>query len=169
MKIYYHYSPLNLNIFYASSCRVGLAVTNYSLSVICTFTSARKDICRLIMYFCRVKVLECSAKEDYNIKEIFRCFLTLSRILPTGGDDSSGGLKRRSSAYVSASSKNKAGRRTGSPALEPTGSSVASTAEGAAGGTEVARSKPRSRSLIRRSSRKTKQQMRDAHDDCNVS
>lgn len=116
-----------------------------------------------------MKVLECSAKDDYNIKEIFRCFLTLSRILPTGGDDSSGGLKRRSSAYVSASSKNKGGRRTGSPALESTGSSVASSAEGAAGGIEVTRSKPRSRSLIRRSSRKTKQQMRDAHDDCNIS
>jgi hypothetical protein len=113
-----------------------------------------------------VKVLECSAKDDYNIKDIFRCFLTLSRILPAGGDDSSGGLKRRSSAYVSASSKNKAGRRTGSPATEP---SAAASSEGAAGGLEVTRSKPRSRSLIRRSSRKAKQQMRDAHDDCNIS
>ena len=118
---------------------------------------------------CRVKVLECSAKDDYNIKEIFRCFLTLSRILPAGGDDSSGGLKRRSSAYVSASSKNKAGRRTGSPAVESTGTSAAASSEGATGGLEVTRSKPRSRSLIRRSSRKAKQQMRDAHDDCNIS
>lgn len=133
------------------------------------FTSASKDDFRVRLCFCRVKVLECSAKDDFNIKEIFRCFLTLSRILPTSGDDSSGGLKRRSSAYVSASSKNKAGRRTGSPALESTASSVASSAEGAAGGIEVTRSKPRSRSLIRRSSRKTKQQMRDAHDDCNIS
>jgi hypothetical protein len=116
-----------------------------------------------------VKVLECSAKDDYNIKEIFRCFLALSRILPAGGDDSSGGLKRRSSAYVSASSKNKAGRRTGSPALESTGTSAAASSEGATGGLEVSRSKPRSRSLIRRSSRKAKQQMRDAHDDCNIS
>jgi hypothetical protein len=113
--------------------------------------------------------MECSAKDDYNIKEIFRSFLTLSRILPAGADDSSGGLKRRSSAYVSASSKNKGGRRSGSPALESTGTSAASTAEGAAGGLEVTRSKPRSRSLIRRSSRKTKQQMRDAHGDCSVS
>jgi hypothetical protein len=121
------------------------------------------------LHACRVKVLECSAKDDYNIKEIFRCFLTLSRILPTGGDDSSGGLKRRSSAYVSASSKSKGSRRTGSPALESTGASAAASTEGAAGGLEVNRSKPRSRSLIRRSSRKTKQQMRDAHDDCSVS
>ncbi|KDR14940.1 GTP-binding protein Di-Ras1 [Zootermopsis nevadensis] len=117
----------------------------------------------------RVKVLECSAKDDYNIKEIFRCFLTLSRILPAGGDDSSGGLKRRSSAYVSASSKSKGGRRTGSPASESMGASAAASTEGATGGLEVTRSKPRSRSLIRRSSRKTKQQMRDAHDDCSVS
>lgn len=123
----------------------------------------------VVLCFCRVKVLECSAKDDYNIKEIFRCFLTLSRILPTGGDDSSGGLKRRSSAYVSASSKNKGGRRTGSPALESTGANAAASTEGATGGLEVTRSKPRSRSLIRRSSRKTKQQMRDAHDDCSVS
>ena len=32
--------------------------------------------------FTRVKVLECSAKDDYNIMEIFRTFVTLSRILP---------------------------------------------------------------------------------------
>lgn len=53
----------------------------------------------------RAKVLECSAKDDYNIKEIFKTLLTLSRILPKGDDDSSTGLKRRSSAYVSATSK----------------------------------------------------------------
>lgn len=36
--------------------------------------------------------------------------------------------------------------------------------------TEEVKSKPRSRSLIRRASRKTKQQIRDAHaDDCNIS
>ncbi|KAF2885482.1 hypothetical protein ILUMI_20690 [Ignelater luminosus] len=59
----------------------------------------------------RVKVLEVSAKDDINIKEIFRSFLTLSRIFPKDADDS--GLKRRSSAYVSAS---KGGRRAESPA-----------------------------------------------------
>jgi hypothetical protein len=36
--------------------------------------------------------------------------------------------------------------------------------------TEAIKSKPRSRSLIRRTSRKTKQQIREAHaDDCNIS
>lgn len=62
----------------------------------------------------RVKVLECSAKDEINIKEIFRTFLTLSRIFPKDAEDS-GGLKRRSSAYVSAS---KGGRRAVSPAPE---------------------------------------------------
>lgn len=108
-----------------------------------------------------MKVLECSAKDDINIKEIFRSFLTLSRIFPRDTEDSSG-LKRRSSAYVSAS---KGGRRAASPAPEkekPTGS-----AEGS-----QTLTKPRSRSLIRRASRKTKQQIRDAHngaEECIVS
>ncbi|XP_056633636.1 GTP-binding protein Di-Ras2 [Diorhabda carinulata] len=106
----------------------------------------------------RVKVLECSAKDDINIKEIFRTFLTLSRILPRETDEQ-GGLKRRSSAYV-----NKGGRRNASPALDkekPGPSDNKDTLP-----------KPRSRSLIRRASRKTKQQLRDAQsgaEECNVS
>jgi len=51
----------------------------------------------------RAKVMECSAKDDYNIKDIFRCFVTLSRIMPknpTGEADESG-LRRRCSAYGS--------------------------------------------------------------------
>lgn len=51
----------------------------------------------------RAKVMECSAKDDYNIKDIFRCFVTLSRIVPknpTGEADESG-LRRRCSAYGS--------------------------------------------------------------------
>lgn len=109
----------------------------------------------------RVKVLECSAKDDINIKEIFRTFLTLSRILPRDADDS-GGLKRRSSAYLSSSKGN---RRTVSPAPDRAGGE-------SSGSQEPSRAKPRSRSLIRRASRKTKQQIRDAHsavEECNVS
>lgn len=108
-----------------------------------------------------MKVLECSAKDDINIKEIFRSFLTLSRILPRDTEDASG-LKRRSSAYVSSS---KGGRRTASPAMDK----ATSSEEGAQKETRI---KPRSRSLIRRSSRKTKQQIRDAHngvEECTVS
>ncbi|EAA09470.4 AGAP005248-PA [Anopheles gambiae str. PEST] len=132
----------------------------------------------------KVKVLECSAKDDYNIMEIFRTFVTLSRILPVNGSAESGsGLKRRSSAYVSASSKAKS--RIGSPSIggceKPKDSSsylAASTSEGtssgglggAVGGAAEVKSKPRSRSLIRRSSRKTKQQIQNASgaEDCNI-
>lgn len=74
--------------------------------------------------FVRVKVLECSAKDDINVKEVFRSFLALSKILPKNEViDSNGGLKRRSSAYVSATSKGK--RRAESPLPEkekPSGS-----------------------------------------------
>ncbi|RZF39621.1 hypothetical protein LSTR_LSTR001142 [Laodelphax striatellus] len=116
----------------------------------------------------RAKLMECSAKDDLHIRDIFRCFVTLSRILPPSGEDS-GGLKRRSSAYV----RQGAGRRGGSPA---TTSSTACSATGdtaAAIPSNAAPAKPRSRSLIRRCSRKAKQQIRDAqgtnNDDCNVS
>lgn len=103
--------------------------------------------------------MECSAKDDINIKEIFRSFLTLSKIFPRDSEDTTG-LKRRSSAYVSAS---KAGKRAASPALDKASASAVEA---------EAKPKPRSRSLIRRSSRKTKQQIRDAHngvEDCIVS
>ncbi|XP_050301108.1 ras-related protein Rap-1b [Anthonomus grandis grandis] len=113
----------------------------------------------------RVKILECSAKDDINIKEIFRNLLSLSKLIPKNDTtDVSTGLKRRSSAYVSATSKGK--RRAESPLPEkekPSGSGT-----GMSEGNHLA--KPRSRSLIRRASRKTKQQIRDAQvDECNVS
>lgn len=77
-----------------------------------------------LTHFVRVKVLECSAKDDINVKEVFRSFLALSKILPKNEViDSNGGLKRRSSAYVSATSKGK--RRAESPLPEkekPSGS-----------------------------------------------
>lgn len=57
----------------------------------------------------RVKVLECSAKDDINVTDLFKTMLSLSRILPPGTNDQqpTTGLKRRSSAYVSATSKGK--------------------------------------------------------------
>jgi len=153
--------------------------------------------------FVRVKVLECSAKDDINVKEVFRSFLALSKILPKNEViDSNGGLKRRSSAYVSATSKGK--RRAESPLPEkekPSGSGtynlpssstkIAVTITTQYGvtkfnfsnttefvfffmwlisGSNTLEAKPRSRSLIRRASRKTKQQIRDAQvDECHVS
>ncbi|XP_044766507.1 GTP-binding protein Di-Ras2 [Coccinella septempunctata] len=107
----------------------------------------------------RVKVLECSAKDDINVREVFRSFLKISRIFPKDSEDQPSGLKRTASAYMS----HKGGKKTGSPSLErakPEGSENGSL------------SKPRSRSLIRRTSRKAKQQLRDTRngcDDCNVS
>lgn len=63
----------------------------------------------------RAKVFECSAKTDHNVSLLFKTLLSLSRILPVGGvgvggtanagETALGGLKRRSSAYVSATSK----------------------------------------------------------------
>lgn len=58
----------------------------------------------------RVKVLECSAKDDTNVTELFRTIVSLSRVLHIdGNEDSTSGLKRRSSAYVSATSKGQFG------------------------------------------------------------
>jgi len=63
------------------------------------------------------------------------------------------------------------GGRTGSAG--PGGNSqqvVAAQGSSVVSVTEEVKSKPRSRSLIRRTSRKTKQQIRDARaDDCNIS
>ncbi|XP_049818706.1 GTP-binding protein Di-Ras2 [Aethina tumida] len=109
----------------------------------------------------RVKLFECSAKDDINIKEIFRTFLTLARIYPRDVEDSSG-LKRQSSAYVSATKGRRRAANCAVEKIKPSGS--ADEAESGA-------AKPRSRSLIRRASKKTKQQMRSANDTdkCNIS
>lgn len=53
----------------------------------------------------RAKVLECSAKDDINVTEIFKVLLSLSRIILPANNENTMGLKRRSSAYVSATSK----------------------------------------------------------------
>ncbi|KAG9508663.1 GTP-binding protein Di-Ras2 [Fragariocoptes setiger] len=61
----------------------------------------KEDVCNYV--FCelprlRVKVLECSCKNDVNINEIFKAYLTLARISLSSAVD---GLKRRSSAHAS--------------------------------------------------------------------
>lgn len=63
----------------------------------------------IVRHINRVKVLECSAKDDINVTDLFKTMLSLSRILPPGTNDQqpTTGLKRRSSAYVSATSKGK--------------------------------------------------------------
>ena len=51
--------------------------------------------------------MECSAKDNYNVTELFKTLLTLSKLLPTENCDTNGAFKRRSSAYGSATSKGK--------------------------------------------------------------
>ncbi|XP_075225909.1 GTP-binding protein Di-Ras2 [Lycorma delicatula] len=118
----------------------------------------------------RAKLMECSAKDDYNIKDIFRCFVMLSRILPPSGEETT--LKRRSSAYVRQGGTRRGGSPAGTGSSNPSGATAEATSSPVTtpGGTNPP--KPRSRSLIRRCSRKAKQQIRDAQgtgDDCNVS
>ncbi|XP_023171562.1 GTP-binding protein Di-Ras2 [Drosophila hydei] len=127
----------------------------------------------------RAKVLECSAKEDTNVTELFKTLLSLSRFLPASSGSSGGpgggssgeaapsGFKRRSSAYVSASSsRNK--NRMNSPSVSGDKKSSLVDAVDVASTSAEAKLKPRSRSLIRRASRKTKQQINNASDDCNL-
>ncbi|KAK7068279.1 hypothetical protein SK128_009572 [Halocaridina rubra] len=112
----------------------------------------------------RCRVIECSAKENLNIKDIFRTFLQIGKVPQT--EDSS--LKRQSSAY----SKTRSQIKSSSPARER---ETIPECSGASGWTSplssaLFRSKPRSRSLIRRSSKKAKQHVRDAQsDDCILS
>lgn len=161
----------------------------------------------------RAKVFECSAKNDHNVSLLFKTLLQLSRVsvpvAPDGGTGTavaagsataneapvaSGGFKRRSSAYVSATSKGRSWRcvaqvsghpaymsfvaclgkgRVNSPSLSTHRPDLlADTGNSSGGGgpaAEAAKLKPRSRSLIRRSSRKTKQQIANTNsEDCNV-
>lgn len=53
--------------------------------------------------------MECSAKDNYNVTELFKTLLSLSKLMPTEHpiETHSGPFKRRSSAYVSATSKGK--------------------------------------------------------------
>ncbi|RLU14756.1 hypothetical protein DMN91_012643 [Ooceraea biroi] len=124
----------------------------------------------------RAKVMECSAKDDYNIKDLFRCFVTLSKIVPKNPTDKENEEKSFNPlklliVILSFERSGSPGGRTGSAG--PDGNSqqiVAAQGSSVVAVTEEVKSKPRSRSLIRRASRKTKQQIRDARaDDCNIS
>jgi hypothetical protein len=132
--------------------------------------------------------MECSAKEGRNVREIFKTFLQLSQIpLPnveegTGGFFGGGGLRRRSSAYAGTKSRQlqqqpstptstgpNSPRIAGLSMLRGTMSTPSAVsavrdyddAVGGGGGGGLSRNKPRSRSLIRRSSKKVKPPVRD--------
>lgn len=126
-------------------------------------------------------MIECSAKDNVNVRELFKCLLILSRKLNGPDDQAACPLKRRSSAYVS---HTKSSRRIENATATTSSGTVSGGATSGHGRDELQqqqqqeRAKPRSRSLIRRCSRKTKQQIRDTTgggggsggvDDCNVS
>nr|XP_014092581.2 uncharacterized protein LOC106619117 [Bactrocera oleae] len=117
---------------------------------------------------CRVKVLECSAKDDQNVTDLFKTLLSLPRFLPVGSNnDGTSGLKRRSLAYVSASSSG-IKNRNASPSVSADKKASLIKAIEPATSSGDAKLKPRSRSLIRRASRKPKQQINNVTDDCNL-
>ncbi|KFM74399.1 GTP-binding protein, partial [Stegodyphus mimosarum] len=93
----------------------------------------------------RAKLLECSAKDNVHIKDIFRAFLQMSK-LPVPAE----GLRRRSSAHAAAGGSSSS--TNGTP-----GRLQCPPADGEVAASPPQRSfKPRSRSLIRRSSKKIK-------------
>lgn len=143
----------------------------------------------------RTKIMECSAKRDANVKEVFRSFIELSKILlrmqqqqqeeqQHDGDEGrvvACGLKRRLSAHAG-SKATQSRSNCSTPTKEPT---TPVTPKGHSGFTTptkapaspqslspsylsvednspFGRNKPRSRSLIRRCSKKVKKQVQDA-------
>lgn len=129
-----------------------------------------------------LQVMECSAKTNTNVREIFKTFLTLTKIPVPSQDDC--GLRRRSSAHASSlsCSQSKGNSRCTTPnTLSPLGFGFENhlgnheEEEGGTGSTNsvptavatttisshitnsmnaASRLKPRSRSLIRRTSKK---------------
>ncbi|CAL1269836.1 unnamed protein product [Larinioides sclopetarius] len=97
----------------------------------------------------RAKIIECSAKENSNIREIFRSFLQLAKIaLPT----ESNALRRRSSTHVTIGRPPRFNSSL-SPAREQQAESNPETTQQQS--TSQKSTKPRSRSLIRRTSKKS--------------
>ncbi|XP_077489317.1 GTP-binding protein Di-Ras2 [Amblyomma americanum] len=124
----------------------------------------------------RAKFVECSAKENLHIRELFRGYLQLARIpqqasevssqhhhLPQGA--ASGGLQRRCSARVTGPRAR--GMSSFSSSLQASPSSA--VPDRAAEVQAAAKAKPRSRSLIRRTSKKASKLKEHGVDDCTVS
>ncbi|OTF78524.1 GTP-binding protein Ras-like protein [Euroglyphus maynei] len=123
----------------------------------------------------RAKLMECSAKNNQNIKEIFLTFQQLARIPMQDAE----GLKRRSSAQARVDSKRKF---AGTNLLSPSHATTNNNDNSNSNSTNItpnptapntpsklrssSSSKPRSRSLIRRTSKKVKN--KEDADDCSV-
>lgn len=135
--------------------------------------------------------MECSAKRGGNIREVFRSFIDLSKILQQqqqlqqDGEEASVvscGLKRRLSAHAGSKSAAHSRSNCSTPTKEPTTpvtpkgtsgfttptkgpaspSSLSPNFLSAEDNSPFGRNKPRSRSLIRRCSKKVKKQVQDA-------
>ncbi|CAA9997373.1 unnamed protein product [Nesidiocoris tenuis] len=118
---------------------------------------------RLRANISKTKLMECSAKAGTNVQELFKSFVTLAKIMPTNTDETP--LKRRYSGDAKRSSAY--GRRGAT-----SGASGSSSPSAGAGGASLAAAspKPRSRSLIRRCSRKTKAHLNETNEsDCIIS
>ncbi|CAN8002308.1 unnamed protein product [Ixodes hexagonus] len=121
----------------------------------------------------RAKLMECSAKDNVNVREVFRAFLQLGRI-PLASEQAPA-LQRRCSARVTGPRtrgftstsllRDQASSAGGADTSLPKSSGSSTVMDGFA----VQKAKPRSRSLIRRSSKKTKLKDQAAGDDCTVS
>ncbi|CAL8129941.1 unnamed protein product [Orchesella dallaii] len=133
----------------------------------------------------KTKIMECSAKKDGNVREVFRSFIHLSKIplreqLET---EENGGLRRRLSAHAgsksiqcksncSSPSNSKPSTPTtprgymcgfSTPPITPASpSSLSPNFLSTEDNSPFGRNKPRSRSLIRRCSKKVKKQVQDA-------
>ncbi|CAL8141668.1 unnamed protein product [Orchesella dallaii] len=150
----------------------------------------------------RGKAMECSAKENRNVREIFKAFLTLSKIPFRNAEDTGGilktgtniNLRRRSSAYAGSKNRNLGSlkgkdqqQQQESQSSTPASSNrsrfgflnARGASEGSAtipdeenNGKTLSTNLSKTQSLIRRCSRKAKQQARDANGgpgDCQVS
>jgi len=122
--------------------------------------------------------MECSAKEDHNVKELFRAFLKLANFDHHGDEsDEKSSIRRRSSTYVR-NNKSQSKHGTTLDLLEVSSADKdGAICPSGSNGTKpddhlhppcslpvsaLSRNKPRSRSLIRRSSRKSKHQVGEA-------
>ncbi|OQR77344.1 GTP-binding protein Rhes-like, partial [Tropilaelaps mercedesae] len=109
----------------------------------------------------KTKLVECSAKDGSNVHEVFRSFIPLSGIqlrplvesVPTTPQ-----LRRRSSVHLP--------KRFSSPKEQQPPPHLPSEPPSALQNCSALKSKPRSRSLIRRTSKKNKAK---PNDDCTVS
>lgn len=138
----------------------------------------------------RVKIMECSAKTGGNVREVFRTFLYLAKIpmrQESEEGDCGSGLRRRLSAHAGSKSKNRSPSTTTTPTHTQPSSPVYGRLSNSGCNTPTKapaspiqaskqspqfltpdnpfpfdRNKPRSRSLIRRCSKKVKKQVQDA-------